>query len=403
MHARKSLILLVAGLSIGGAAGWLLRGAGELSPDAAGKPGVINVKPVGKPGDRAPTGAALTLSGTTADAVMAAIPAADSPEFAETIRAIFRDPMKERRLGRLQILLERFSPEHYEAMIPLIRENDLRGTSSGDEWSMLWGHWGQKDAASAMKFVQSQDWSGWDPAAPAEAQSRSLIGWAVRDPEAARRYIEESSDRIFPGRELSYALIKGWTATDPAAAGNWLLQRGKGSGEEYRMVIEAISRSGGQQAVDAWFANASRGAEAENVRGFAEAVSAMKRKYEPEKAAGWIEQHLQETWIEQSPVVANTAQSFASRDPAGAMEWAGRTGLGTAAAVAMQRWCQDDFDAACTWLRDHRDAPHYAVSVGVIVRQLKSENPEAARIWAQSIPDEAARQSLLSQLNIPGE
>ncbi len=399
MTSRPHLwILLLTALVCGGIGGWLLHSVMRQESAQVGG-GEVSKKTAAVQPRVPPAAAASKLNGSeTADAAAISLPPAGSAAFADIIRGTFRDPLKERRLGRLQILLEKCGPEHLAAMIPLIRENDLRGTSSGDEWSLLWSQWGQKSGAAALAAIQAQDWKGWDPAAPAEAQSRSVSGWAALDPAAARAWLESTQDKIYPGGPLSKALLAGWSVTDPAAAASWLRQRGKGTPEEYRAVMEAMSRKNGPEAVEAWLASAGSGGDAAGLHGFADAVSAAKRRQDPAAAAAWVEQHLKEPWIQGSPVVSNTAWAYAERDPEKAMEWASRSGLESAAGIVMQRWCDTDPAAASGWLQDHHDSPGYGAAVTSLVNRFRKEDPEAARKWAETIPDAGLRARVLATI-----
>jgi len=298
----------------------------------------------------------------------------------------------------MQEILEQAGPEQLAAMVELVRENDLRGTSSGDEWSLLWSQWGQKAGAAALQAVQDRDWKGWDPAAPAEAQYRALAGWAAVDPAAARAWLETTQDKIHPGGPLSKALLAGWSVTDPQAAAAWLMERGRASSEEYRTVVEAMSRRDGPEAVDAWLSAAGQTADKTALQGFADAVSYGKRRMDPAVAAAWVEQNLKEPWIQGSPVVINTARSYAERDPAAAMQCAERTGLASAAGVAMHHWCEEDPAAACAWLEANRQSANYTPAVTALVQRYRELDPEAARKWAETIPDAALRERVLGTI-----
>ena len=385
---------------LGGAGGWMLHSFFSVPPDSPA--GNHSVVPRISPGEvKAAPGipaAGPQQDSETAEIATISLPEAHSAAFADLIRGTFRDPLKERRLGRLQILLEKCGPEHFAAMVPLIRENDLRGTGSGDEWSLLWGQWGQKAGAAAMQAVQELDWKGWDPAAPAEGQYKALSGWATVDPAAARRYLEEMTGTVHKGNPLSLAVLRGWSVTDPAGAADWLRQRGTGTRDEYRAVVEAMGRREGPEAVDAWLAGLGKKEDSAAVRGFAEAVSYAKRHQDPAAAAAWVEQHLKEPWMQGSPVIQNTASAYAQRDPAGAMAWAARTGLSNAAGIAMRQWCESDVGAACEWLQANRQSPAYSPAVISLVNRYRGEDPDAARLWANTIPDEALRQKVLETL-----
>jgi len=372
-------IVTTVGLGLGG--GWQMMARGNPQSGAAEK--------------SAPQAAPGGQGAGTADTAKAALPPGDSAEFAAIIRTLFRDPLRERRLLQLRGLLAKFKPEHFAAMIHLVRENDLRGSDTGEEWTVLWTEWGHQDGPGALKKIREFDWKAPGNAAPAEAQYRAVTGWASVDPAAAKQYVETTKDTIYSLHPLSKSLVKGWSVTDPRAAGAWLAQKGSGSREEYFVVVDAIFRRDGAAALDKWLDTMSRSHPPAALTGFAEPAAGLKRRINPEAGAAWIELHRNDKWIVDSPVIANAAAEYAFRDPAGAMEWAGRTGLPRAASVVMDNWCQRDVSAASGWLKSHRESPAYSTAVSELVKHIRQENPKAARTWAETIPDAAIKAETL--------
>jgi hypothetical protein len=321
----------------------------------------------------------------------------DSKDFAQSVRAIFRENVKLRRIALFEKLVERTGIEHLPELVSLIRENDLRGNDSGEEWTRIWTSWGERDPQAAMDFFKKYDWTGWDPAAPAEARNRALSYWAQTDPEAARRFVEADGDFVNGDRSLVHGLLEGWANVDPEAAADWLFKTGLGMGSEYEKVVAALSRKGGQEGLDAWFSKLDPAkVPAKDQAGFARAIAQTKREYEPDKAAAWIEGHLGEPWVEESEVVGTTARAFAQRDPKGAVEWASRTGLDQAANIAVATWCEQDSSAAGQWLKENADIEFFE-SASIVMSQLQRKDPAAAREWAESISDKALRDRLLAR------
>lgn len=323
----------------------------------------------------------------------------ETKEFGESVRSIFRETIKERRVAQFEKFLERVDVSQFEAMVSLIRENDLLGNDTGEEWTRLWQAWGQRDPAGAFEFMQQQDWSGWDPAALGEAKNRALISWAQTDPEQARRHVEESPELAVGDRSQVFGLVRGWSDVDPDGAVAWLAKTGLGMSGEYGTVVEAISRRGGAEGLDAWFSKLiEEGASEQDKNGFAQAIARLKQEYEPEKAAAWVEQHLDEDWLPDSAIVESTAHAFAARDPEGAMEWAAKTGIGHATTAAMNSWCQRDLAAASLWMVRNAADPAYAASAPIVLHFMRREHPAAAKAWAESLPESPTRKQLLQQL-----
>lgn len=389
----RSISLVVAGLVAGTGVGWVARGS--LGKDADDAPSSV--------GKSAESGAALSPAAPEGSAGTGKrAPGGGAPkDFAKSARDIFLESSAERRLDRFRALLEKGGVEQYEEMVALIRENELKGSSSPEEWTMLWTEWGRKDPAGAMQFILGQDWSSWDKAAPAEAEFRSITAWAGQDHEAVLKFIEKNHQALHLGNKLGDAFIRGWSSVDPEGAGKWMLARDDFSADEFKIVVEEIGRHGGQEGVDAWFASLDKEGDAPGLATAVDAVAAVKAKEEPAKAAAWIEANMRPSWTEQSEVVKGTARRLANSDPQAAMEWAGRIGSKLAVTNAMDQWCERDLEAAGTWLKGNVNSQGYGESVDVYVSHLMPGDPVAARAWAESIPDETARAKVLSRLPKP--
>lgn len=322
----------------------------------------------------------------------------DSKDFAQSVRAIFRENVKLRRIALFEKLVEKTGIEQMPDLVSLIRENDLRGNDSGEEWSRIWTSWGERDPQAAMDFFMKYDWTGWDPAAKGEARNRTLTNWAQADPETARRFVEADGDFVNGDRSMVYGLVEGWANVDPEAAADWLFKSGLGMGAEYEKVVAALSRKGGQEGLDAWFSQLDpTKVPAKDRAGLARAIAQTKREYEPDKAAAWVEAHLDEPWVEESEVVGTTARAYAQRDPKGAVEWASRTGLDQATHIAVATWCDQDISAAGNWMKENAHIPGYFQSASLVMSYLQQTDPAAARDLSDSISDKALRERLLAR------
>ena len=324
------------------------------------------------------------------------VSAKESKDLARSVRSIFRDSVKLRRIDKFQKLVERTGIEHLPELISLIRENDLRGNDSGEEWTRLWTGWGERDPQAAMDFFKTYDWTGWNGAAQGEARNRVLTNWAQTDPENARRFVEADPAFVNGDRSMVYTLVDGWANVNPEAAADWLFKNGLAMGAEYEKIVDALNRNGGREGLDTWFSKLDPAqVPAKDRTGFSQAI-ARKLESAPEKAAEWVEANLNEPWVEGSEIVGNTARAFAQRDPKGAVEWATRTGLDEATNIAVATWCQQDITAAGQWVKENANSPGFAQSATLVMNHLQHRDPAAARAWAESISDQALRERLLA-------
>jgi hypothetical protein len=374
----------VFGLSLGNRPDALQKSTSQDSPSRlAGTPDGHQGSDADSPRGRRGKGTALSVK--------------ESKDFARSVRAIFRENVKSRRIAQFEKLVERTGIEHLPELVSLIRENDLRGNDSGEEWTRLWTNWGERDPQAAMDFFKTYDWTGWNGAAQGEARNRTLTNWAQSDPENARQFVEADSNFVNGDRSMVYTLVDGWANVNPEAAADWLFKNGLAMGAEYEKIVDAINRKGGQEALDAWFSKLDPAqVPAKDKAGFAQAIT-RNLDYEPAKAAEWVEANLNEPWVQDSEIVGTTARAFAQRDPRGAVEWASKTGLDYATNVAVLTWCEQDVSAAGQWVKENANLPGSFQSASLVMNYLKRSDPAAARTWAESISDKGLRERLLGR------
>lgn len=318
-------------------------------------------------------------------------------DFAQAVRTILRESIPSRRVAQFERLLEKVGVGKYPELVALIRAHDLDGSGSNTEWEKLWANWGERDPVGAMEFIRDHDWSGWNPGATSEAKKRTMINWAQVDPEAAKRFVLEGEELARGDRDMLYFMVEGWTYVDPTAAADWLVESGMGLEGEYKSVVEAISRKGGQKELESWFAGLDQTQLSPKDRnGFAELIAGKKLENEPERAAAWLEANLDQPWVTESRVVPATASAYVKRDPLAALAWAQRTGLPSATADTVISWCHHDLNAAKQWVAENPDAPEISTSASIVMSILRARDPAAAQEWAEGLPDKAMRDRLLS-------
>src|SRR4029079_14326195 len=117
----------------------------------------------------------------------------------------------------------------------------------------------------------------------------ALIGWATTDPKAALAYFEDPGNAMKQDSNLQRALIKGWVAKDPEATALWALapEQSNLTSQAHQLIVDAICRKGGQELLDTWFANLPQ--DSAGLARMAKAVTPAKNRFQPEKAAEWIE------------------------------------------------------------------------------------------------------------------
>ncbi len=394
---KPSLILLVFGLSIGGIGGWLA-GQQAQSTKPSEAEAALNRR-TRSDANRSGDGNHQSLDGNSSrrgDRKGSALNQ-NPQDFAQSVRGILRETSPNRRVAEFQKMLENASVDQFPELVMLIRAHDLDGSGSADEWSRLWASWGTRDPTGAMAFMKSFSWDGWDGSAPSEARKQIITNWAQVNPEAAKRFIEKSPELANGDRSGLFCLVDGWARVDPQATADWLFKNGLALGGEYTAVVESISRTGGQRALETWFAGLDQTKISTKDRdGFAMMIARKKLEHEPEKAAAWVEANLKESWAKEGDVVAATAYAYAKKDPKAAMAWASRTGMKQATNSAMLSWCGEDINAANQWASENAQTPALFEATTTIMRSHLKEDPEAARAWAEKITNQALRDRLLN-------
>lgn len=387
---QPALVMLAIGLCAGGAVGWWAgQGNGGAAVGAGAEQSARTRSRGGDTGESS-TGERAKRSEGGRSPVKT-----DPKEFAESVKTILRESIPSRRVALFEQMLEKVGTKQYPELVALIRAHDLDGSGSGAEWERLWASWGERDPVGAMTYIQQKDWSGWDGSAPSEARKRTMINWGQTDPEAAKRFVLEGEDLAKGNRDMLYFMVEGWTYRDPTAAADWLIESGLGLEGEYKSVVEAISRKGGQKELEGWFAGLDRGSlSVKDRNGFAELIAGKKLEHEPEKAAAWVEANLSEPWVTESKVLGQTAAAYVRKDPEAAIAWARRTELPNAVRMTVASWCHRDMNAAKKWVADNPGDPDSAACASTVMAILRSQNPDAAQAWAESLPDKAMRDRL---------
>ena len=220
--------------------------------------------------------------------------------------------------------------------------------------------WGALDGEASVEFIMANQ-----SVAKVPALAQAMAGWASKDPQSARTWIE---GRMKPAERLLYnwALVDGWSRHDPDGATDY--------------VLSLKSLPGTDR--------------------FVRSIALEQVRRDPTAATAWVAElpagSLQNTAVEE------IALRWSQVDPAAATDWAAtvpnRGVMKRAVGIALTEWSQRDSISAGEYLtdmpvssaRDHAIAAH----VGV----LASENLESISGWANHITDTALRERSLLQI-----
>lgn len=346
-------------------------------------------------GPAPPTGAAPAkgMAAVVAKVSAAADMAPDSEAFANAVREVLREPDERRRMAAWYAILEGLSPAHLAAIVPLIKENDTRGPGSGSEWAMLWEVWAAKDGDGAMSFLQNHDWNGWSKLARPGARYNAMIGWGRGDAETAAAWLQQPGNHQ---EDLERALIAGWSNKDPEAAAAWVISN-QANVNNMDAILGELCRRGGVERLEEWFQQQT--AQGKYLERGAKALASAKIRNDPAAAAEWLVKNEQQPWWGDGDTLLNRMYELAGKSPELAMQTAQRMASPHAAGFAMDAWCEKDIRAASEWMKSNPNAPQYDKAATALASRLKSEDPEAARAWAETIRDAAHREFVLKSLS----
>ena len=399
LSGRLAMILVFgSGLGVGLAIGWIGRGKSTISA-------MTQSTEVGhwRSSDRSPTAEDSFRSRNSKSFRNGGKKETTGPSLRSAYRNVLHNNMEEERLESFKSLLQTTSPKDFPEIVSLIREIDLRGAGSGNEWSALWAEWGRRDPKAAIDFMRAMDWTGWNHSAPEQAINQTMIYWAATDLNGALRHFE-TVDIPEGRREGLYGLIRGWSAQDPDGAASWLFKTGLGMDGEYGALVESISRTEGTEAVGSWFEKiAKSGAPQKDIEGLAAKVVGTIAENEPEKAAGLIERGSTEEWAQNRQLIQAVAEEYAMDDPTAAMDWAERIQSGSAESQVLNTWAAVDSSAAIEWLDEHRQHIGHTSLAFNLAYQLVNSDLEAARKVALSIQDPKARDNMLGVIGAKGQ
>ncbi len=223
--------------------------------------------------------------------------------------------------------------------------------------------WGALDGEATVDFIM-----GNHSVAKVPALSQAFAGWASKDPNAAKAWIEA---KLKPAERLLYnwALVDGWARHDPDAATEYVLSN---------------RRSAGMAGMDR----------------FARSIALEQVRRDPAMAAEWASK-LPEGSMKNT-AMDEIALRWSRVSPAAAADWtasvANQGTMKRSINVALTEWSRMDSVSAGKYLaampestaRDHAIAAH--------VRVLASEDLKAITAWAQLINDSALREEGLLQI-----
>lgn len=270
-------------------------------------------------------------------------PGGEETELKDAVLALTRmtDPIA-RAEGFLQLVKD-LSPDQFLTVVDTYRSEGINEEDFG-EYRILLTAWAQVAPLEALTYAQDNTGSPF-------ARQTILATWAKTDPSSAISWAKDNFDN---GGDDSQAnpwligVIEGLASSDLSQATRLLeeLPFSRGRGEALGAIFEEISHLGTDTGKD-W-------------------------------VAGLKDEQLK------AGAAARLAGILAESDPQGAADWASSLGteaMKRAAQSIVERWVDDDLDAAQTWVNSQPEDVVASAGSAMVEGILKKKDPAAASEW----------------------
>lgn len=256
-----------------------------------------------------------------------------------------------------------------------------------------------------------------------------LTAWAKVDPQGALAGIAE----LRGSKNAAQTVISTWAALHPQAAETWARENfdsaadpTKGNPHMVGVITGLLEQELGA-ATRLLQEMPGSGAQNDAIK----SVLANLRARDPESAKEWALSLA--PGDAQNKAVQELAQEIAAEDPAEAIKWAASSGKGILVAAtdgildswvendpeAARIWAEsqpsevlaaagphlvkemaqrDDYLEASEWLASHDGKPEFDESIEKLVKQARKDAPELAADWAARITDTQTRDKVLTKL-----
>jgi len=297
----------------------------------------------------------------------------------------------------------------------IFEELKSRRTQGSDEQMGLFLRaWGQLDGTAAMQAVD--EFEG-DPRRQAGAGIAAISGWASKDPEGAKAYLDTVDSEIARG-VLTQGIVSGMASTDPDGATDYVLeldqlQRERVAGADTREerrewldrgrayafdrqldTIATAQINLGMSNATAWAENLPEG----TIKASAfDRVADRFASEDPTAAAEWVRSHADQDYAERA--VREVAEELGRENPEAAVRWVTdlpESNQSRAINQSMERWTREDPVAAGNFLQDMAPSRSRDAAVKSYANELDGSDPQMAAEWAGSIADDQMRSETLN-------
>ena len=313
-----------------------------------------------------------------------------------------KNPLEERRRGGIREILDQFvnqtNPVYKyatlaEAMKQLNSDNLEEtlevfesipfGFENMQEYRMLLYAWSQFDPYGAIDYCKSRA-SGMGAGF---AVSGVLEGWAARNPEEAKSWVEDPLNRGM-AKLYNFGLIKGWASTDLEGASEYVM-RMEGGDEVQKLasILAEFYQKRGFGEVSRW------AEEIENPKLKEAAFSKLSRtlaRDQPGELSRWLEEHADKKYA--GKAFENLGARWGEADPEAAIDYFTALPEGSNQVQGFKsvigKWAKQDPLSAGNWLNKQPASPRLDSALANYASTVSRDDGASAMEWAVSITEE---------------
>ncbi len=320
-----------------------------------------------------------------------------------------KNPLEERRRGGIREILDQFvnqtNPVYKygtlaEAMKQLNSDNLEEtlevfesipfGFENMQEYRMLLYAWSQFDPYGAIDYCKSRA-SGMGAGF---AVSGVLEGWAARNPEEAKSWVEDPLNRGM-AKLYNFGLIKGWASTDLEGASEYVM-RMEGGDEVQKLasILAEFYQKRGFGEVSRW------AEEIENPKLKEAAFSKLSRtlaRDQPGELSRWLEEHADKKYA--GKAFENLGARWGETDPEAAIDYFTALPEGSNQVQGFKsvigKWAKQDPLSAGNWLNKQPASPRLDSALANYASTVSRDDGASAMEWAVSITEEKLQQKTI--------
>ena len=296
------------------------------------------------------------------------------------------------RFAALTQAMKDLNPDNLPQALELF-ESIPFGFENAQEYRLLLYAWSQFDPLGAINYCKSRA-SG---IGAGFAVSGVLEGWAARDPDSAKAWVEDPANSRMV-KLHNFGLVRGWAARDLEGANRYVTEM-KG-GDEVSKLVNILA----DEYYKRGFGEASSWAEQIRDSKLKEAafssLSRMLSRDQPERISSWLKTHADQGYAVKA--FENLGKRWSETDPEAAINFFSDLPSGKTQEIGVKsiigNWAKKDPLTAGQWLNNRPAGPELDSALSVYASTVSNEDGGMAMEWAISISQEKLQQQTIRKV-----